>query len=99
MKFAAFCTSGTKNNTRLAGSWYVLAFGSETSRDDYVAAASKTFIAARAITKKEISQYVKAPRPFSGEKRAIGLAAREIPGLLGEVCVIHPEDANYIRDL
>ncbi len=97
MKFAANNTYATETSTGFANTWYVLAFEDQESRDAYVAKAHG--LAVKAITKSEISRYVAAPKPFSGAKRAIGIAATEWPGLIGEVCVCYPNDANYLRDL
>ena len=97
MKFAANNSYATDNDQGFANTWFVLAFEDAASRDAYVANAKG--LAVKAIAKTEISRYVPAPKPFSGAKRAIGIAAIELPGLIGEVCVCYPNDANYIRDL
>lgn len=97
MKFAANNTYSNETSTGFANTWYVLAFEDAASRDAYVANAKG--LAVKAMAKTDISRYVPAPKPFSGAKRAIGLAAVEIPGLIGEVCICYPNDANYIRDL
>lgn len=97
MNFAANNRYATDTSTGFANTWYVLAFEDQLSRDEYVRRAQG--LAVKAIAKAEISRYVPAPKPFSGAKRAIGLAAVELPGLIGEVCVCYPNDANYLRDL
>lgn len=97
MKFAANNTYATETSFGFANTWYVLAFRDKESRDAYVEKAKG--IAVKAITRKEIPFYVDAPKPFSGAKRAVGIAASEWPGLIGEVCVCFPGDANYLCDL
>ena len=97
MRFAANNHYATDTNTGFANTWYVVAFADKQSRDEYVSKAQG--MAVKAITKAEISHYVPAPKHFSGAKRAIGKAFPEWPGMIGEVYVCHPNDANYLRDL
>lgn len=97
MKFAANNRYATNTSTGFANTWYVLAFEDQQSRDAYVSHAQG--LAVKAIAKAEISRYVPAPKPFTVARRAIGLAASEWPGLIGEVCVCVQSDANYLRDL
>ena len=97
MKFAANNSYATDTSTGFYNTWYILAFEDQKSRDEYVAKAQG--MAVKAIAKAEISRYVPAPKPFTGARRAIGLAASEWPGLIGEVCVCGQSDANYLRDL
>lgn len=98
MKYAANNSYGNETSTGFANTWYVLAFDSAAHRDAYIDASKS--LAARPISRSQIRQYVEAPKPFSGARRAIGIAARDdIPGLVGEVCVCYPGDANYVRDL
>lgn len=97
MKFAANNLYATDTSTGFYNTWHVLAFEDKQSRDQYV--ANSKGMAVKAIAKSEISRYVPAPKPFSGAKRAIGLALSEWPGLIGEVCVCAPNDANYLSDL
>ena len=97
MKFAANNSYSTETCDGFYNTWFVLAFEDKKSRDEYVAHAKG--MAVRPITKADIRFYVKAPKPFSGERRAIGMAASEWPGLIGVVCVGTPHDANYLREL
>jgi hypothetical protein len=97
MKFAANNSYATDTDQGFANTWYVLAFEDKQSRDEYIAKSHG--LAVKAITKAEIPTYIEAPKPFTGAKRAIGMAASEWPGLIGEVCVCYPNDANYLQDL
>ena len=97
MKFAANNRYATDTCDGFYNTWFVLAFEDKKSRDDYVANAKG--MAVRPIAKASIRFYVKAPKPFTGERRAICLAAAEWPGLIGEVCVCTTNDANYLREL
>lgn len=97
MKFAANNSYATDTSTGFSNTWFVLAFADQQSRDHYVSQAQG--LAVKAIAKADIRRYVKAPKPFTGERRAVGLAASEWPGLIGEVCVCTPNDANYLCEL
>lgn len=99
MKFAANNTYSTESSLGFSNTWYVLAFENAVYRDAYINNSSD--LAARAITKKEISQYVDRPKPFSGARRAVfaTFPNKPIPGLIGEVCVGFTEHMFFLRDL
>jgi hypothetical protein len=99
MFYAAINTYATETSSGFANTWGVLAFETRAARDSYV--RSRADLATRAVTRKEIPQYVNGEiKPFTGERYMLGLAARDdIDGLLGEVYVGTELDAQAIKPL
>lgn len=103
MFYAATNSYASETSTGFANTWGVLAFSTRAARDAYVASA--TDLATRAITRREITQYVsRKPRPFTGERYIIERTPRTLDGcapdgMIGAVAVGYRDDACYIRDL
>lgn len=86
--FAAINSYSSESSVGFANTWSVLVFNSKTKRDEYVSQADD--MATRAITKKQIKDYVEAPKSFSGLRRAIDTRA-PCPDLsFGVVSLMYP---------
>lgn len=91
MKFYA-----TYNPERFHNTYQVLAFNSKKARDEFVEKTNYT----KAIRRKELRQYLDDPKPFSGERFLIDtsikdwfkIEGKQIPGLIGQVVVKHPDN-------
>lgn len=97
MYYAANNQYATDTSVGFGNTWYVLAFVDKKSRDQYVKDAKG--LAVCAINRKDIPGYIKAPKPFSGLKRAITSVCSNHVGLIGEVSRCTTNDANYVCDL
>lgn len=95
MKFyAANNQYGSDTDIGFSNTWYALAFSSKNARDTYV--ASNRSLAARKITRKELSRYIQGvPKPFSGERYALVSSEECISGCLGQIAVTHPDAPHY----
>lgn len=67
--YAAANKYGSESSDGFANTWAVLVFDCKAKRDAYLADTSNR--TARAIKKREIKDYIDAPKPFSGKRRAI----------------------------
>lgn len=103
--YAAVNSYATETSIGFANTWSVLVFDSKSNRDTYVRSA--TDLATRAITRAEIPNYIRAPKPFSGEFRGIDRFDAECypaeytpppAGLIGEVGIFD-EVTMYISRL
>ena len=104
MFYAAINSYANETNIGFANTWSVLAFACREDRDDYL--AERTDMASRAIKRAEIKNYMsRSVSPFSGARYMIGMTPNQfsgddsIPGLIGEVYIGYPDDAQAIRAL
>ncbi len=97
MYYAAINGYASDSDVGFANTWGILAFETRTARDDYVNQAPD--LATRAIKRAEISRYIGSPKPFSGQRYMLGVPARDIPGVRGEVYLGSEYDAQAIQPL
>lgn len=99
MYFAADNRYGNETGIGFANSWYVMAFASKETRDEFVSVSNS--MAARPISADEVTRYASmnsdfsTPKPFSGEFWAIwDDRITELDGYIGTV-VIANEGGHY----
>lgn len=84
--YAVNNTYSTESSLGFTNTWFVLVFDSKTARDEYVANSPR--LAARAIKRTEIGEYIEAPKPFSGKCwRVFCDSACDTKGLVGEIII------------
>ena len=89
--FAATNTYSNESSKGFANTGMVIAFNNKETRDSYVSQSER--IATRKINKADIKDYVEAPKPFSGKRRAIDTRSKAIPGgALGIVELMYTDD-------
>ena len=67
--YATKNTYGNSTSVGFANTWKVLVFTDKTSRDEYIDSSNDMSVGS--INKADIKKYVDAPKPFSGQRRAI----------------------------
>ena len=67
MYYAVDNTYGNESSFGFSNTWNVYAFETKKQRDKYVQLFSPNNISVQAIKRIEIKDYLKTPKPFSGE--------------------------------
>jgi len=75
--YAAKNVYGSESSIGFANTWSVLVFNDKLSRDNFVDDAGGDNISIRRITRAQIKDYIDAPKPFTGQRRAIDTHAAE----------------------
>ena len=96
--YAADNLYSSETSVGFANTWFVIAFSSKKSRDQFV--MERKGVAIRPIKRSEISRYTDHIKHFSGMRKAIAVNispydeyVEDIPGMIGQV--INIDAINY----
>lgn len=87
--YAADNLYGSDTSIGFTNTWRVMVFSSKAARDDFVENGNRS---TRSIKRREIGQYIPAPKPFTGEARVLNTwmdeyQSKVIPGFVGQVII------------